>query len=92
MSSEEPVRSVPDELFQQVTAKAGRQLPDALFGPPPARPARQEREEPIRSVPDELFKLVRTVATCRARSPRTSACAAGTNSATSIWPERSALA
>lgn len=58
MSSEEPVRSVPDELFQQVTAKAGRQLPDALFGPPPARPARQEREEPIRSVPDELFKQV----------------------------------
>ncbi|MEV0332615.1 diglucosylglycerate octanoyltransferase [Nocardia sp. NPDC050717] len=58
MSSEEPVRSVPDELFQQVTAKAGRQLPDALFGPPPARPARAEREEPIRSVPDELFKQV----------------------------------
>ncbi|UGT54131.1 diglucosylglycerate octanoyltransferase [Nocardia asteroides] len=58
MSSEEPVRSVPDELFQQVTAKAGRQLPDALFGPPPARPARPEREEPIRSVPDELFKQV----------------------------------
>ncbi|MGW6424117.1 diglucosylglycerate octanoyltransferase [Nocardia sp. NPDC055053] len=58
MSSEEPVRSVPDELFQQVTAKPGRQLPDALFGPPPARPARPEREEPIRSVPDELFKQV----------------------------------
>ncbi|MFF2087085.1 diglucosylglycerate octanoyltransferase [Nocardia sp. NPDC058176] len=58
MSSEEPVRSVPDELFQQVTAKAGRQLPDALFGPPPARPARPEREEPIRSVPDELFQQV----------------------------------
>ncbi|MET9214323.1 MULTISPECIES: diglucosylglycerate octanoyltransferase [unclassified Nocardia] len=58
MSSEEPVRSVPDELFQQVTAKAGRQLPDALFGPPPAKPARPEREEPIRSVPDELFKQV----------------------------------
>ncbi|WP_240505249.1 diglucosylglycerate octanoyltransferase [Nocardia mangyaensis] len=58
MSSEEPVRSVPDELFQQVTAKAGRQLPDALFGPPPARPARSEREEPIRSVPDELFQQV----------------------------------
>ncbi|MFE3545884.1 diglucosylglycerate octanoyltransferase [Nocardia sp. NPDC059177] len=58
MSSEEPVRSVPDELFQQVTAKPGRQLPDALFGPPPARPTRPEREEPIRSVPDELFKQV----------------------------------
>ncbi|WP_446224916.1 diglucosylglycerate octanoyltransferase [Nocardia sp. IBHARD005] len=55
MSNEEPVRSVPDEMFQQVTAKAGRQLPDALFGPPPAR---AEREEPIRSVPDELFKQV----------------------------------
>ncbi|WP_244198394.1 diglucosylglycerate octanoyltransferase [Nocardia neocaledoniensis] len=41
-----------------MTAKAGRQLPDALFGPPPARPARPEREEPIRSVPDELFKQV----------------------------------
>ncbi|MGY0497271.1 diglucosylglycerate octanoyltransferase [Nocardia sp. FBN12] len=58
MSNEEPVRSVPDEMFQQVTAKAGRQLPDALFGPPPARPARAEREEPIRSVPDELFQQV----------------------------------
>lgn len=58
MSNEEPDRSVPDEMFQQVTAKAGRQLPDALFGPPPARPARAEREEPIRSVPDELFKQV----------------------------------
>ncbi|MFD6103075.1 diglucosylglycerate octanoyltransferase [Nocardia salmonicida] len=55
MSNEEPDRSVPDELFQQVTAKAGRQLPDALFGPPPAR---ADREEPIRSVPDELFKQV----------------------------------
>ncbi|MEU4414528.1 diglucosylglycerate octanoyltransferase [Nocardia salmonicida] len=55
MSNEEPDRSVPDEMFQQVTAKAGRQLPDALFGPPPAR---AEREEPIRSVPDELFKQV----------------------------------
>ncbi|MEU4649333.1 diglucosylglycerate octanoyltransferase [Nocardia fluminea] len=58
MSNEEPDRSVPDEMFQQVTAKAGRQLPDALFGPPPARPSRVEREEPIRSVPDELFKQV----------------------------------
>lgn len=58
MSSEEPDRSVPDELFQQVTAKPGRQLPDALFGPPPARTPRAEREEPIRSVPDELFKQV----------------------------------
>ncbi|MEV6225211.1 diglucosylglycerate octanoyltransferase [Nocardia fluminea] len=58
MSNEEPDRSVPDEMFQQVTAKAGRQLPDALFGPPPARPSRAEREEPIRSVPDELFKQV----------------------------------
>ncbi|MFD3510378.1 diglucosylglycerate octanoyltransferase [Nocardia sp. NPDC058666] len=58
MSNEEPVRSVPDELFQQVTAKAGRQLPDALFGPPPVRPARAERDEPIRSVPDELFQRV----------------------------------
>ncbi|WP_410875004.1 diglucosylglycerate octanoyltransferase [Nocardia sp. A7] len=58
MSNEEPDRSVPDEMFQQVTAKAGRQLPDALFGPPPVRPARAEREEPIRSVPDELFQQV----------------------------------
>ncbi|PKV77254.1 diglucosylglycerate octanoyltransferase [Nocardia fluminea] len=58
MSNEEPDRSVPDEMFQQVTAKAGRQLPDALFGPPPARSSRAEREEPIRSVPDELFKQV----------------------------------
>ncbi len=36
MSSEEPIRSVPDELFRKVSAKPERQLPDALFGPPPA--------------------------------------------------------
>ncbi|MDE1673554.1 SGNH/GDSL hydrolase family protein [Nocardia gipuzkoensis] len=37
MSSEDPIRSVPDELFRKVSAKAERQLPDALFGgPPPA--------------------------------------------------------
>lgn len=36
MSSEEPIRSVPDELFRKVSAKAERQLPDALFGGPPA--------------------------------------------------------
>ncbi|MEV0294076.1 diglucosylglycerate octanoyltransferase [Nocardia sp. NPDC050710] len=54
MSSEEPIRSVPDELFQQVTAKPERQLPDALFGPAPA----PRTEEPVRSVPDEMFKQV----------------------------------
>jgi len=38
MSSEEPDRSVPDELFRKVSAKPERQLPDALFGgPPPPR-------------------------------------------------------
>ncbi len=36
MSSEEPIRSVPDELFRKVSAKAERQLPDALFGGPPS--------------------------------------------------------
>lgn len=35
MSSDEPIRSVPDELFRRVSAKAERQLPDALFGGPP---------------------------------------------------------
>jgi hypothetical protein len=34
MSSEEPIRSVPDELFRKVSAKPERQLPDALFGGP----------------------------------------------------------
>lgn len=63
MSSDEPVRSVPDELFQQVTARPERQLPDALFGPAPAAPRRPEREEPIRTVPDELFKQATARAT-----------------------------
>lgn len=63
MSSDEPVRSVPDELFQQVTARPERQLPDALFGPAPAAPKRAEREEPIRTVPDELFKQATARAT-----------------------------
>nr|WP_228802976.1 diglucosylglycerate octanoyltransferase [Nocardia farcinica] len=59
MSSDEPVRSVPDELFRQVSAKPERQLPDALFGPPPepAEPERRgSREDAARTVPDELFK------------------------------------
>nr|WP_280293519.1 diglucosylglycerate octanoyltransferase [Nocardia abscessus] len=42
MSSEEPIRSVPDELFRKVSAKAERQLPDALFGGP--SPAAREPE------------------------------------------------
>lgn len=37
MSSEEPVRQVPDELFRRVSAKPERVIPDALFGPPPVR-------------------------------------------------------
>nr|WP_280488276.1 diglucosylglycerate octanoyltransferase [Nocardia farcinica] len=58
MSSDEPVRSVPDELFRQVSAKPERQLPDALFGPPEtAEPERRgAREDAARTVPDELFK------------------------------------
>ncbi|CRY78052.1 GDSL-like Lipase/Acylhydrolase family protein [Nocardia farcinica] len=59
MSSDQPVRSVPDELFRQVSAKPERQLPDALFGPPPepAEPERRgSREDAARTVPDELFK------------------------------------
>ncbi len=35
MSSEEPLRQVPDELFRKVSARPERALPDALFGPPP---------------------------------------------------------
>ncbi len=62
MSSEEPIRSVPDELFQQVTRKAERQLPDALFGGPaaPAPPPKSaaKGDELVRTVPDELFKQV----------------------------------
>ncbi|SNY82773.1 hypothetical protein SAMN04244553_3466 [Nocardia amikacinitolerans] len=63
MSSEEPIRSVPDELFQQVTAKPERRLPDALFGGPAAEPAPPAKsaakgDEPLRTVPDELFKQV----------------------------------
>lgn len=42
MSSEEPIRSVPDELFRKVSAKPERQLPDALFGGP--TPAAREPE------------------------------------------------
>jgi hypothetical protein len=42
MSSEEPIRSVPDELFRKVSAKPERQLPDALFGGP--TPATREPE------------------------------------------------
>lgn len=42
MSSEEPIRSVPDELFRKVSAKAERQLPDALFGGPPSSPREPE--------------------------------------------------
>lgn len=42
MSSEEPIRSVPDELFRKVSAKPERQLPDALFGAP--TPAAREPE------------------------------------------------
>ncbi|RBO88396.1 hypothetical protein DFR74_109164 [Nocardia puris] len=68
MSSEDPIKSVPDELFQRVTGKPERQLPDALFGSaPPANPAPapaakgpkgSKGEEPLRTVPDELFKQV----------------------------------
>nr|WP_280252399.1 diglucosylglycerate octanoyltransferase [Nocardia abscessus] len=42
MSSEDPIRSVPDELFRKVSAKAERQLPDALFGGPPSAPRELE--------------------------------------------------
>ncbi|MEU1983954.1 hypothetical protein [Nocardia sp. NPDC019395] len=33
MSSEDLNRAIPDELFQRVSAKPERALPDALFGP-----------------------------------------------------------
>ncbi|WP_245672585.1 diglucosylglycerate octanoyltransferase [Nocardia anaemiae] len=47
MSSEEPVRQVPDELFRRVSAKPERAIPDALFGPPPVKNV--EPEEPAES-------------------------------------------
>ncbi|WSF93468.1 GDSL-type esterase/lipase family protein [Nocardia vinacea] len=47
MSSEEPVRQVPDELFRRVSAKPERAIPDALFGPPPVQQV--EPEEPAES-------------------------------------------
>lgn len=47
MSSDDPDRSVPDELFRKVSAKPERQLPDALFGgPPPARKA-ADSDDPL---------------------------------------------
>nr|WP_238815797.1 diglucosylglycerate octanoyltransferase [Nocardia brasiliensis] len=39
MSSEDPIRQVPDELFRKASAKPERSIPDALFGPPQAAPA-----------------------------------------------------
>lgn len=42
MSSEDPIRSVPDELFRKVSARPERQLPDALFGGPPPAPREPE--------------------------------------------------
>ncbi|MEU4841802.1 hypothetical protein [Nocardia testacea] len=39
MSSEDLNRQIPDELFQKVSAKPERALPDALFGPAPERAA-----------------------------------------------------
>ncbi len=39
MSSEDPIRQVPDELFRKASAKPERSIPDALFGPPPVPPA-----------------------------------------------------
>lgn len=39
MSSEDLNRQIPDELFQKVSAKPERALPDALFGPAPEREA-----------------------------------------------------
>nr|WP_280395006.1 diglucosylglycerate octanoyltransferase [Nocardia brasiliensis] len=39
MSSEDPIRQVPDELFRKASAKPERSIPDALFGPPPVAPA-----------------------------------------------------
>lgn len=48
MSSEEPVRQVPDEMFRRVSAKPERAIPDALFGPPPAK-----EPEPVESAEAE---------------------------------------
>lgn len=42
MSSEEPIRQVPDELFRRVSAKPERAIPDALFGPPPVKQVEPE--------------------------------------------------
>ncbi len=43
MSSEDPIRQVPDELFRKASAKPERSIPDALFGSPPV-PAPAEPE------------------------------------------------
>nr|WP_280471743.1 diglucosylglycerate octanoyltransferase [Nocardia cyriacigeorgica] len=47
MSSEEPLRQVPDELFRKVSARPERALPDALFGPPPTPPPAARTPETV---------------------------------------------
>lgn len=51
MSSEDPIRQVPDELFRKASAKPERSVPDALFGPPPAPPVVET--EPAESGTDD---------------------------------------
>lgn len=54
MSSEEPIRQVPDELFRRVSAKPERAAPDALFGPPPAK----KPTEPVEPAADAAEESV----------------------------------
>ncbi|MEU4315927.1 hypothetical protein [Nocardia sp. NPDC024068] len=44
MSSEDLNRQIPDELFQKVSAKPERALPDALFGPPAGQEQGEDTE------------------------------------------------
>lgn len=55
MSSEDLNRQIPDELFQRVSAKPERALPDALFGP--ATPPEQD-ESAEHTDGDEMRKAV----------------------------------
>ncbi|MFI5715984.1 hypothetical protein [Nocardia sp. NPDC051750] len=45
MSSEDLNRHIPDELFQRVSAKPERALPDALFGPAPEPQLAEDAED-----------------------------------------------
>ncbi|MFI7665978.1 diglucosylglycerate octanoyltransferase [Nocardia sp. NPDC049526] len=58
MSSEEPVRQVPDELFRRVSAKPERAIPDALFGPPPVKTVEPEESPESQSAESDSDESV----------------------------------